>query len=238
MQSAIRAIYPPQCLICETLTEAENGLCGPCWAGIAFIEGTICDTCGAPLPGDAHGAPLQCDDCLQTARPWDKGRAVFVYKDLGRQMVLALKHGDRTELAGAMGNWMATRAVPLLTPDTLIVPVPLHWSRLLRRKYNQAALLAQGLSQGLKRPVLVDGLVRTRRTPSLDGAGREARFAALADVIAPHPRRGAALAGRDILIVDDVMTSGATLAACTEAAHKAGAGLVSVVTLARVVKDA
>lgn len=238
LQSAIRAIYPPQCLACDAATEAEHGLCGRCWAGITFIDGAICDSCGAPLLGNGDGAVLQCDDCLQTARPWDSGRSVLVYRDVGRQMVLALKHGDRTELADPMGTWMASHVSGLITPDTVIVPVPLHWSRLMRRKYNQAGLLAQTIGKCLNRPVHVNALQRTHRTPSLDGAGKDARFATLADVIAPHPRRGPRLAGKDVLLVDDVMTSGATLAACAEAAHKAGAGLVNVVTLARVVKDA
>lgn len=238
MQSAIRAIYPPQCVACETQTEAENGLCGACWAQTAFISGAICDTCGCPLMGEDHGDVLQCDDCMQIARPWERGRAAFVYKDVGRRLVLSLKHGDRLELSWPAAGWMASRVADLIDDQTVIVPVPLHWSRLIRRKYNQAALLAQDLGKRLNRPVLVDGLMRIRRTAPLDGVTREDRFAAVAEVIAPHPKRGVQLAGKTVLLVDDVMTSGATLAACTEAAHKAGAAHVNIVTLARVVKDA
>ena len=238
MQSVVRAIYPPQCVACDALTEAEHGLCGACWAQTAFISGTICDTCGAPLPGQDHGEVLQCDDCLQIARPWDRGRAAFVYKDVGRRLILSLKHGDRLDLSWPASAWMASRVAGLVDETTVIVPVPLHWSRLLKRKYNQAGLLAQDLGKRLQRPVVVDALVRRTRTASLDGKGREDRFATLADVIAPHPKRCARLAGRQVLLVDDVMTSGATLAACTEAARRAGATQVMIVTLARVVKDA
>ena len=238
LQSVIRAIYPPQCVACDAQTEAEHGLCGPCWVQTAFISGAICDTCGAPLMGEDFGEILQCDDCMQIARPWDRGRAAVVYKGVGRKLVLSLKHGDRLHLAWPAAGWMASQVADLIDDRTVIVPVPLHWSRLVQRKYNQASVLAQDLGKRLKRPVLVDGLVRLGRTPMLDGKGRDARFAALADTIAPHPKRVSRLAGRSVLLVDDVMTSGATLAACTEAARKAGANQVMTVTLARVVKDA
>jgi len=238
MQSAIRVIYPPQCVACDALTEAEHGLCAVCWAQTAFINGTKCDACGTPLPGADDDGDLRCDDCLQIARPWRKGRAAFAYTGVGRRLVLALKHGDRLDLTWPASGWMAKCAADLVQDDTVIVPVPLHWSRLIRRKYNQSAVLAQDLAKRLDRPVIVDGLRRVRRTPFLDGKGREQRFAAVAEVIAPHPSRAALLAGRSVLLIDDVMTSGATLAACTEAAHKAGAAHVNVLTLARVVKDA
>lgn len=237
LQRTIRAIYPPQCIACDALTEAEHGLCGSCWGRTAFISGAICDTCGAPLIGDDHGEVLQCDDCMQIARPWSRGRAVFLYSEVGRQLVLALKHGDRLDLSWPAAGWMARRADGIVDPDVMIVPVPLHWSRLIKRKYNQAAVLAQDLGRHMGRTVLVDGLVRAERTAPLDGHNRDARFSALSNVITPHPRRGRLMAGRQVLLVDDVMTSGATLAACAEAARAAGATDVFTITLARVVKD-
>ena len=238
MQSVVRAIYPPQCVACETQTEAEHGLCGPCRAQTAFISGLVCDTCGAPQMGVDHGDRVQCDECMTIARPWDQGRAALEYKGIGRRLVLGLKHGDRLDLTWPAAGWMAVRAAPLLRENTLIVPVPLHWSRLIKRRYNQAAALAVDLGKHVKRPVLVDGLIRVERTKPLDGVGRTARFEALNGKIKPHPKRGKALRGKSVLIVDDVMTSGATLAAATEAARSAGAANVSIVTLARVVKDA
>jgi predicted amidophosphoribosyltransferase len=151
--------------------------------------------------------------------------------------VLGLKHGDRLDLTWPASGWMANRVAPILRADTVIVPVPLHWSRLIKRRYNQAAALAVDLGRRVKRPVFVDALVRLQPTKPLDGVGRTARFAALTGAIAPHPKRGRMIAGKSVLIVDDVMTSGATLAAATEAARAAGAANVSIVTLARVVKD-
>lgn len=237
MQSVVRAIYPPQCVACETQTETEHGLCGPCWAQTAFISGVVCDTCGAPQLGADHGDIVQCDDCMIFARPWDRGRAALEYKGIARRLVLGLKHGDRLDLSWPAATWMAACAMPLVRDDIVIVPVPLHWSRLIARRYNQAAVLAIDLGRHLHKPVFVDALVRMRRTKLLDGHNRAARFAALTGVIQPHRTRGAMLRGKSVLIVDDVMTSGATLAATTQAVRAAGAVHVSIVTLARVVKD-
>lgn len=238
LQSVIRAIYPAQCVACDNMTEIEFGLCSTCWRETQFITGTICDSCGAPLPGDGEGEVLHCDDCMTIARPWDRGRAVLVYEGIGRRLVLGLKHGDRTDLARPAALWMARLAEPMIKENTVIVPVPLHWTRLLRRKYNQAAIIAQNMGGILHRPVVADGLQRPRRTKMLEGHSRDQRFAALDGAVVFHAKRQADLAGKSVLLVDDVMTTGATLAACAEAARAAGAENVCIVTLARVVKDA
>ncbi|MHA6347335.1 double zinc ribbon domain-containing protein [Roseivivax sp. CAU 1761] len=241
MQRAIRLIYPPLCLGCGAEVTTEFALCGPCWRDADFIVGALCDLCGAPLPGAAEGgaagARLRCDACLTLPRPWARGRAALLYRGTGRRLVLGLKHGDRDDVARPAGRWLAAAAAPLIAAKTLAVPVPLHPRRLLRRRYNQSALLARALAEHAGCGHCPDALVRPRATPPLDGAGREARFAALAGAIAAHPRRGARLAGRPVLIVDDVMTSGATLAAAAEAAHAAGAASVCVAVLARAAKD-
>ena len=237
LQSVIRAIYPPQCVACDALTDDDFGLCSDCWSQTAFIDGLVCDSCGTPLPGDDMDEAVQCDDCMVIARPWDHGRAVFAYSGVGRRLVLALKHGDRTYLAPALASWMAKKTAKMPLVDPVIVPVPLHWVRLVRRRYNQSALIALELGKQLEQPVCVDALLRPRATKSLDGHSRDARFAALSGAILPNPRRRAQVAGRSVLLVDDVMTSGATLAASTEALRAAGAINVSIVTLARVVKD-
>lgn len=238
MQSAIRAVYPPQCVQCGALTAAEFALCGPCWRDAHFIGGLVCDHCGLPLPGDGRGEQVLCDDCMQVARPWAQGRAVFLYRDSGRRLVLALKHGDRTDLAHAAGAWMAQAAAPLIRPGMVVVPVPLHRWRLWRRRYNQAALLALRLARVAGLAAVPDALVRPRATRPLEGHSREARFAALDGAIRIHPRRADRIRGRPVLLVDDVMTSGATLAAAAAALWAAGAAEVCVQVLARVTKDA
>jgi len=237
LQSALRVIYPSQCISCGAMTESDFGLCGTCWRDTPFVSGLVCDLCGTPLPGEDAGEVAHCDDCMTVARPWTQGRAALVYHDNARKIVLGLKHGDRTDLARPAGAWMAMAAAPLWREDTVIVPVPLHWLRLLKRRYNQSALLANWVGKVAARPVCADALIRPARTRSLEGMTREARFAALSGAIAVHPGRGGQIRGRAVLLVDDVMTTGATLAACAQAALGAGAREVCVLLLARAVKE-
>ncbi len=237
MQGALTLLYPHQCIACAAMVEQRDALCGECWGTTRFVSGLICDACGAPLPGEEDGDVL-CDDCIASSRPWDKGRAALVYADTGRKLVLALKHGDRTELARAGAQWMRRAAGEILAPDTVIVPIPIHWMRLLKRRYNQAALLAQQLARISGSTCLPDARSRTRQTKVQDGMSVPARFSNMQDAIRPHPKRGGQLSGRKVVLVDDVMTSGATLAAATEACRAANAVSVSILTLARVAKDA
>jgi predicted amidophosphoribosyltransferase len=237
MQSLLRVVYPPQCALCDALVEEEGGLCGPCWREVPFLFGLVCDLCGAPLPGEAGADPVHCDDCLTLARPWRQGRAAMLYQGKARRLVLALKHGDRLDLAAPAARWLEGAAQPLIAPGRLVVPVPGHWRRTLRRRYNQAAVLATALARRTGLPLEVQALTRARPTEIQDGKSRAARFANLDGAIVPHPRHGTALDGASVLLVDDVMTSGATFAAAAEAAVRGGAAAVRTLALARVVKD-
>jgi predicted amidophosphoribosyltransferase len=148
-----------------------------------------------------------------------------------------LKHADRLDLVAPAARWMVRAGAPILRPGMLAVPVPAHRWRLFRRRYNQAAALAQAIARIAPVAFVPDALVRTRATQVQDGMGQEARFVNLADAITPHPRHGARLRDAEVLLVDDVMTSGATLAAAAEAALAAGAREVCVLVLARVARD-
>ncbi len=238
LQAALRLIYPPQCLTCEAQVTTDFGLCGDCWRETTFIGGMVCDKCGIPLPGEDTGTAALCDDCISIARPWAQGRAALLYRDNGRRMVLALKHGDRQDLVQPAGDWLLRAARPILRPDMLVVPIPLHWFRLLRRRYNQSALLTARVAKLAGLEHCPDLLQRRRHTPTQEGRGRDARFVNMADALRVHPRHMGRAEGRHILLVDDVMTSGATLAAAAEACLSAGAADISVLTLARVAKDA
>ncbi|WP_259444723.1 double zinc ribbon domain-containing protein [Neotabrizicola shimadae] len=238
MQAALHVIYPPQCISCGAPVTTDFGLCGPCWRQTPFVSGLVCDLCGTPLPGEDPGAVVHCDDCLTIARPWNQGRAALLYKDNARQLVLSLKHGDRLDLARPAAVWMTKVATPLLSPGTLVAPVPLHWWRLAVRRYNQSALLSKGVARLAGMEHCPDLLKRRRATPSQEGRTRDERFANLSGALTLHPRHVGRVKDRPVLLVDDVMTSGATLAAAAEACVAAGASRVSVVVLARVAKDA
>ncbi|WP_241648374.1 ComF family protein [Paenirhodobacter populi] len=233
----LHSVFPPRCICCGGAVASDFGLCGDCWRETAFIAGLACDVCGAPLPGEAGEATL-CDECLTHPRPWDRAAAAIRYDGAGRRLVLALKHGDRLDLARPLGGWVARAAAPLIEPGMIVAPIPLHRLRLLKRQYNQSALLSRVVAHthGLRH--VPDLFQRLRATPSQEGRSRTERHENLADALRVTPRRAAALKGHPVLIVDDVMTSGATFGAATEAALSAGATKVHVVALARVAKDA
>lgn len=238
LQTTLAAVYPPRCLGCGNTVDSDFGLCGTCWGQTAFIGGAACDSCSVPLPGIVGGEAIHCDACLRAPQPWAHGRAALIYGGMGRKLVLQLKHGDRQEIARPAAVWMRASVAPLLTEQTLIAPVPLHWLRLAKRRYNQSALIARHLSDLTGCDWCADLLKRPRRTASLDGKTRQERAEILDGAISVHPRRRHQLVGRPVLLVDDVMTTGATLAACAQACIAAGAGQVCVTVLARAVKGA
>ena len=237
MQAVLHVLYPPLCISCAEPVSSDFGLCADCWRETPFVAGLVCDKCGLPLPGDDPVEKALCDDCLTIARPWNRGRSALCYADNARRLVLALKHGDRMDLAHVAARWMGRAAGPILRPGQLAVPVPLHWWRLVRRRYNQAALLSRAIARAAGLDHCPDALVRQLSTGTQDGKTRDARFANLVGAFSVPDRRRPVVAGRDILLVDDVMTSGATFAAATEALLQAGARSVDVLCLARVAKD-
>jgi predicted amidophosphoribosyltransferase len=230
--AVIDAIYPPMCLACREPTDAPHGLCAACWRDTHFIAGTTCRACGLPLIG-AAGAEDLCDGCRRHPPGWDRGAAAVIYDGAGRKVVLALKHGDRLDMVPPLAGWLAAAGRDLIAGADLIAPVPLHWRRLLRRRYNQSAELARALGRRCGKPVVADLLTRARATLPQDG-DRAARSANQAGAFLLTPRRAAALPGKRVLLIDDVMTSGATLSGCAECLRAEGAAGVDVLVLARV----
>ena len=237
-QTVLETVFPPHCLSCQQMVSELGGLCPDCWRDAYFISGLVCDKCGVPLPGESLDTAEICDDCMTIARPWAQGRAVFVYKGTGRSLVLGLKHADRQDIVPVAGKWMLRSLGGILTPNMIVTPIPLHWFRFWRRRYNQSALLAREIAKQSGLLYAPDLLKRKKHTRSLDGLSRDERFALMQSRISLNPRWRHKIRGRDVLIVDDVMTSGATLAAASDAANVAGAGQICIVALARVQKDA
>lgn len=241
-RSGMSGLFPPQCLCCGARVSEQGALCPDCWTGAPFIHGAVCDICGAPVGDDGSGEDSVCEECSQIARPWERGRAAVCYDGTARRLVLALKHADRLDLAPAMARWMVRVAAPVLHERQIIAPMPLSRRRLLKRRSNQAVELARAFVahpavDGHRPDYLPRLLQRLRHTPSQEGRGREERFENLRDAISVAPAYRDGLAGRRVLIIDDVMTSGASFAAAAEACLQAGAAGVDVLALARVAKD-
>lgn len=238
-------LYPAQCPCCGQLVDlgshavpawrVQAALCPDCWQEAQFIHGPTCLRCGAPQPGAAEYEA--CDDCLTIARPWQSGRAALVYSGTGRELVLALKHRDRPEIAPVLGTWLSDAAAPIIAPGMIVVPVPLHYRRLLKRRYNQSALISRHLARRHGLSFMPDLLLRRRYTAMQDHRDIAGRFANITGAITVNPRRHTKITDRQFLLVDDVMTSGATLAACTEALLDSGAAAVHIAVLARALKD-
>lgn len=236
-------LYPRRCLACEAETASAGALCPDCWRETVLIEEPLCRRCGAPrafaTPESAATRALSqgCAACQDRPALWREARAAAVYGGTARRLVLALKHGDRLEAAPVMGAWMARAGAPLLAEADgarpYLIPAPLHWRRRLARKSNQAALLAAAVARESGAPLAEDALRRPRPTPSLEGLSREARAAALADAIRLAPGWAARLRGARVVLVDDVLTTGATLNACAAALRAAGAAEVDALLFAR-----
>ena len=231
-------LLPPRCLGCGACVDDQGGLCAACWSGLAFLGPPQCRTCGYPLPHALPEAPL-CGGCAAEPPPYDRARAALRYDEGSRRLILRFKHADRTDVAPAFGGWLARAGGELVEGADLIAPVPLHRWRLLRRGYNQAAMLARALAQETGRPLVPDLLQRVRATASQQGlSGRARQENITAGAFRVHPWHRRRPAGRRILLVDDVLTTGATVGACARVLRQAGAVEVDVLTLARVVRDA
>lgn len=226
-------LYPPRCLTCTEPTEQGASLCAECWANTTFITGAICDVCGTPLPGET-GGKIKCDSCIARRPEWDIGRAAVIYAGGGRRVVLSLKHGDRLDLARPLAEWMARSGDELFDKADVIAPVPLHWRRLFKRKFNQSAELARHLSAISGIEYVPDLLIRNKPTPSQDGLTRAERHENQRGVFSLHKHRDVP---KNVLLIDDVMTTGATLSACAEALRAAGAERIDALVLARVARD-
>jgi ComF family protein len=232
-RAALDVVMPPLALDGARFAAPtqSRGLTAAAWGQVRFIEAPVCDACGAPQPYDA-GAP--CPACQAHKRRFDHARAAVIYDEASRDLILKLKRADRTDLAGLFAAWLSRAAPDLLAEADAIVPVPLHPIRLVTRRFNQAAEIARPLARRAGLAYWPGVIVRRRNTPSQggkSGSGRRRNMAAAFQV----PRHAwPKVAGKTILLVDDVLTTGATAEACARVLKAAGAARVDVATVARV----
>lgn len=229
-------VFPPLCILCREPVADPDGLCPACWTEMQFIDGPVCAQCGLPFEIDA-GPDTVCGACIAHPPAFDKARAILRYDDASKKPILALKHADRLDLVPAFGKWLERAGRTLLAEVDMIVPVPLHRMRLWKRRYNQAAELSRSLSRLSGVPLAPLVLERLKPTPS-QGAmpSAEARRKNVAGAFRVPKAMRDAVRGKRALLVDDVLTTGATASASARALKRAGASSVYILALARVVR--
>lgn len=232
----IDLLFPPRCPLCGAAIGSAAGLCSHCWSTLVIPGEPCCTACWRPF-GDGMPASGTCAPCLADPPRHAGIAAATLYNDPSRKLVLAFKHGNRIALAPMMAGLMVPK-LHFLDPEWLLVPVPLHRWRLWKRGYNQAAELAREIGRRTGAKLAVDMLERRKPTPSLGRMGKAARKRALSGAISIRASRKGALAGRKVVLVDDVLTSGATTDACVSALKRAGAERVVIACFARVLDEA
>ena len=235
-RSALNFVYPPLCVGCRALVGEPGSLCATCWQAVEFLDGPACECCGLPFELDP-GPGTRCAACLAEPPVFDRARAVMRYDEASKGPILALKHADRLDLIPGFTRWLDRAGRAMLDEIDVIVPVPLHALRLWARRYNQSAEMSRALGRMTAKPVAPLALVRVRATPSQgEMPSAKARRRNMRGAFRVPSGRRAAIEGKAVLLVDDVLTTGATVEACARALKRAGAAKVHVLALARVVK--
>lgn len=232
---ALDALLPPQCLSCGALAHEPGALCASCWEQVSYISDPHCYRCGFPFEVSDFSRPEEtlCGGCSSKAPAFHRARSVLVYDDASRNLILRFKHADRTEGAPAFARWMARTGAGLIAEADVIVPVPLHRWRLFSRRYNQSALLSAHLADQTDTEFAPSLLVRHRNTQTQGGLDRRGRTRNVQGAF--FMGRGPDVAGKRVLLIDDVLTTGATVSECAKVLKRAGAADVDVLTLARVI---
>lgn len=228
-------VLPPTCSGCGVVQTESQTLCADCWAPLTFLGRPCCEACGYPFDYEVPDLSL-CGACTREHPPYDRARSALAYDEASKDLILAFKHADKTDTTLLFAKWMKMAGANLAADCDVIIPVPLHWTRLFARRYNQAALLAHALGKLSDTPVIADALIRHRRTPSQGRMGVKARTRNVTGAFRVAPKYRTALKNKRILLVDDVFTTGATVGSTAKVLRRIGVSGVDVITLARVVK--
>jgi ComF family protein len=230
---ALDIALPTLCVACREPVHGE-GVCATCWAKLSFIAPPFCPRLGIPFVYDP-GPGMLSMEAIADPPAYARARAAVRYDDVARTLVHALKYQDRTDLAPAMGRWMARAGHELLDEADMLVPVPLHWKRGWSRRYNQSGALARVIEQQTGVKVISEALRRVRPTQQQIGLSRSERASNVQGAFKVAIPRQSEIAGRRVVLIDDVLTSGATVDACARALLRAKVASIDVLVFARVV---
>jgi ComF family protein len=231
---ALDVALPPLCPSCREPLGDGVGLCAACWSKLSLIEPPYCARLGIPFTYDP-GPGILSMEAIAAPPAYDRARAAVRYDEIARALVLSFKYGDRLDLAPMMGRWMTRAGRELLGEAQALLPVPLHWRRLWARRFNQAAALSGAISEISNVPVLHGAIKRVRATPQQVGLSKTERADNVQGAFKVPPEQKAEIAGKRLVLIDDVLTSGATADTCARALLRAGAAHVDVLVFARVV---
>lgn len=226
-------VIPLRCVKCGGLLDTKEGLCASCWSSISFISKPYCGCCGRPFDFEIEEGAL-CGACAAYLPHFTSARSVFTYSTESKHLILKFKHTDSISGAPLFAEWMTRQLEDI--EDPLCIPVPLHWTRLFMRTYNQASLLALEIAKRKGWIYASSLLKRKHRTPSQGYLSKTERIKNVENAFLVPEKKKNHLAGKTVLLVDDVFTTGATLNACTKALLKGGAKDVHAITLGRVVR--
>lgn len=250
----VSLILPSRCAVTGQIVDGQGMMSSAAWGALHFIAPPCCHACGVPFDVDSveiepdglssdADSPLygqsyfKCAGCMADPPPYGGLRSAVAYNDTSRALVLSFKHGDQTHLTATFVPWLKALVEQNEWSADYIIPVPLHWTRLLKRRYNQSALLARALAKSLSVPVALDMLVRSRATVTQGHLSSKDRHENVRGAFTLHPRFQTKIAGKTILLIDDVYTTGATIKECARVLKAHGAACVLVLTVARVLRD-